>query len=153
MIKRSASYYLRESCHIVDHEYNSGRYLRSAMLRGMMKKIKNSAEREQLVDYIITKYMFIDFDYCINMFGSFDKLVLATDSVTGYDYDIGENYNRYPDTPYSEMIAAAEKDGLLGSEMAIYKLSEPEMERYANRYHRITSASKHHHDAFFRRPF
>ena len=151
LIKRNASYYLRESCLIVDHEYNSGRYLRSAMLRGMMKKIKNSAEREQLIDYIITKYMFIDFDYCINMFGSFDKLVLATDSVTGYDYDIGENYNRYPDTPYSEMIAAAEKDGLLGSEMAIYKLSEPEMERYANRYHRITSASKHHLDAFFRR--
>lgn len=153
LVKRKASYYLREACSIVDHEYDAGRYLRSALLRGMMRKINKDTEKEQLIDYIITKYMFIDFDYCINLFGSFDELILAADSVTGYDYDIDEKFNRYPDTPYAEMIRLAEKDGLLGKDMMIYKLPESELEKYAIRYHRLTAASEHHINSFFRKQF
>lgn len=153
LVKRKASYYLREACSIVDHEYDAGRYLRSALLRGMMRKINKDTEKEQLIDYIITKYMFIDFDYCINLFGSFDELILAADSVTGYDYDIDEKFNRYPDTPYAEMIPLAEKDGLLGKDMMIYKLSESELEKYAIKYRRLTAASEHHINSFFRKQF
>lgn len=127
LVKRKASYYLREACSIVDHEYDAGRYLKSALLRGMMRKI--------------------------NKVGSFDELILAADSVTGYDYDIDEKFNRYPDTPYVEMIRLAEKDGLLGKDMMIYKLSESELEKYAIKYRRLTAASEHHINSFFRKQF
>lgn len=127
LVKRKASYYLREACSIVDHEYDAGRYLKSALLRGMMRKI--------------------------NKVGSFDELILAADSVTGYDYDIDEKFNRYPDTPYAEMIPLAEKDGLLGKDMMIYKLSESELEKYAIKYRRLTAASEHHINSFFRKQF
>lgn len=149
LIKRNASYYLREACSIVDHEFKAGRYLKAAMIRRMMGKIYRTAEREQLIDYIITKYMFIDFEYGINLFGTYDELVKAADIVTGHEYETGEVYSRQPDLPYIEMIKLAEKAGLLGADMKIYHLTQAEMTGYANKFRRMTTATEHQIKAFF----
>lgn len=149
LVKHYASFYLREACSIVDHEFEAGRYLRAARLRAMFTKIKNKDEREQLVDYIITKYMFIDFDATIELFGSYENLLLATQSMTGAEFDIGESFEKTSDAPYKTLISIADKDQLLGSEMRIYQLTEDEKNQYIRKYKKLTNATDKHLRAFF----
>lgn len=147
--RHSASYYLREAIKTVDMEFEAARYLKSQMIRSMLKKLSRPAEREQLVDYIISRYMYCDFEYAVRLFGSYDNLVLATQSMTGSEYDVGETYDKYSDVPYEEMTALAERDGLLGCGMKVLHLQETERMHYANRYRRLTSAAEKHIRAFF----
>lgn len=147
--KHYASYYLKEAIKIVNNEYDAGRYLKSATIRSMLNKIRKPGEREQLIDYIISKYMFIDYEYSSELFGSFDNFIQAAQSMTGAEYDVGEMIDRYSDVPYKEMISLAEKDGLLGQDMKVFKMNDSELRNYATRYRRLTHATDKHILAFF----
>lgn len=149
LVKHRASYYLREACGIIDHEFVSGRYLRPAVLRLIFSKIGTKEEREQLVDYIITKYNFIDYESGINLFGSYENMVAATDAMTGAEYDVGEEYGVKTDVPYVEMIRMAAKDGLLGSDIKLLHLMPQDRIAYIKRYLRIPGATDNHIKSFF----
>lgn len=149
LVKHYASFYLREACSIVDHEFIAGRYLKAARIRLMFAKIQSREEREQLVDYIITKYMFIDFEATNRLFGSYENLVLATQSMTGAEFDIGETFEKTSDAPYRTLISLADKDQLLGCDMKIYHLSDLERQQFIRKYKNLTNATDKHLKAFF----
>ena len=150
LVKHKASYYLREACSIVDHEFSAGRYLKAARIRGMYAKLRNPEEREQLTDYIINRYMFIDFESSIRLFGSYENLLAATQATTGAEFDIGEAFDKYSDVPYKSLISMAEKDGLLGKEMRIYQLSDSEKSLYYKKYSRLNGITDKHLRVFLR---
>lgn len=149
LVKHYASFYLREACSIVDHEFMAGRYLKASRIRAMFAKLKSREEREQLIDYIITKYMFIDFEATNHLFGSYENLVIATQSMTGAEFDIGETFERTSDAPYRTLISLADKDQLLGSDMRIYHLTDIERNRYICKYRNLSSATDKHLMSFF----
>lgn len=149
LVKHNASYYLKEACGIIDREFAAGRYLKPAALRLMFSKIKSAEEREQLVDYIITKYNFIDYDSAVKLFGSYDNMVAATDAMTGAEYDISEVYGVRSDVPYIDMVRYASKDGLLGPEMRLLHLDGKERTGYIRRYSMLPGVTDRHIKAFF----
>jgi len=149
LVKHNASYYLKEACGIIDREFAAGRYLKPAALRLMFSKIKSAEEREQLVDYIITKYNFIDYDSAVKLFGSYDNMVAATDAMKGAEYDISEVYGVRSDVPYIEMVRFASKDGLLGPDMRLLHLDGKERTGYVRRYSMLPGVTDRHIKAFF----
>lgn len=74
----------------------------------------DSKETEQFVDYVISKYAWIDFKAGISLFGSLADMVLAINSTTGAESEIEEDFTRQKDTKYVELIQFAVDNGFLG---------------------------------------
>lgn len=149
LVKHNASFHLRRACSQVDMFFNKGNYLNQATVRRLFSKITDLEEREQLTDYIIAKYNFINYDMLIRQFGSYDKLVVACDSTTGSEFDVGEVFDRTSDVPYRKMILLAEFDGLLGAQMRLLRLSPSELDYYKLKYKLTACAKDKHLRVFF----
>lgn len=119
------SQYLRSALKRVDEAFDDGRHLGYGLLRTIYKRLNNK-EKEQLTDYIITKYMFIDFDAAASYFGSFDTMLTAIASNTGNEHGMKERYEGKTDVPYRQMIAVCRKLGMPDDWRWIYRISEDE---------------------------
>ena len=71
---------------IVDLKYDNDEYLDYVTQKRIFAKL-NTKERKQIIDYIITKYNFIDYNAMIDLYGSFEKALIAIDSNAGAEYD------------------------------------------------------------------
>lgn len=108
--------------------------------------VLDEIEREQFVDYVITRYAWIDYGASVALFGSYEQMLIATDSTTGAEYDINEDYNGESDRPYLELVKFAEAKGILDR---IYSLSADRKSELMFEALRCTSASLHHLRSFF----
>lgn len=88
----------------------------------------DETETEQLKDYIISTYNFIDYSEALRRFGSYEKMVLAFDSTIGCDYDIHEEFTSAPDTRYVDMIKIGRLRGWLPE---IYVMPDEEKKKIA----------------------
>lgn len=125
---RKLSSRMRKSIKAIDDEYNRGNYLRLQRIRCLFKGLGGS-EAQQLIDYIIVKYKFIDYSLTVNYFKDFESMVTAIDSNTGSEYEIKEDYETGSEQPYVRMCAVAKNLGLLHDDMKIYKLTNNEKEK------------------------
>lgn len=114
---------LVDAIHLVDHEYKAGRFLRYALLHRCFGML-NEAEQEQLTDYIVQRYFFFDRRACEDLFGSFEKMLDATELTTGKEFEVGEVFEPYSDVPYREMCAIAARYGLLGPGLQLLRLPQ-----------------------------
>lgn len=126
-IKSTASGSVKNSVARINYEFERGRFLNLAALRVIFKGLDKN-ESSQVIDYIITKYSFIDYQSTIDYFKDLSSMMLAIDSSTGKEYDITEDPGFYSEEPIVKMCHMARSRGLLDKDMKIYHLN-PEQKR------------------------
>ncbi len=140
LVKRQVRHTLRNACDTVDFEHRAGRYLRPSLLQRLFEPLTQT-EQEQLADYIIHKYACIDYQTAIALFGSFDKLLIATEASAGKEFDVGEEYDPSSDAPYREMCDMAARNGLF-RDWKLLHLTPGERAKWARNFRIATGASE-----------
>lgn len=112
LVLREASWKMRHSVSEIRGTLSRGEPLRYAQLRRLFDGL-DKKEREQLIDFIISKYNVIDYSCLVKYYGSIDNAILAIDSNTGSEYDIDEERYMTPDLAYGEMIRLVEREGIV----------------------------------------
>lgn len=107
-------------------------------------------EREQFIDYVISRYAWIDFSGLVKMFGSLESSIIAIDSTTGGEYNVKEDFTHFPDMPYLELINLAESRNLLTRIFSMNPSEKANIILWARRY---TSANNLHLSKFFHEEF
>lgn len=139
--RHTISQRLRTALRKVDEMQLANKYLGYGLLWTMFKHL-NQTETEQLKDYIISKYMFIDFDEAIKYFGSFDTMKTALFSNTGNEHNIKEVREGKSDVPYRQMLSICRKEGLIGPGMKLFKINEDQKVALINKMFSMTDADK-----------
>ena len=121
---------LLDAIHLVEHEYKAGRYLKYPLLHHLFSTL-DGQEQEQLTDFIIQRYFFLDRRACEALFGDYDKMLKATELTTGKEFDVGETFEPDSDIPYREMCAIASRYGMLGAGLPLLRLPEDRQIRMA----------------------
>ena len=93
---------------IVDLKYENDEYLDYVTQKRIFAKL-NTKERKQIIDYIITKYNFIDYNAMIDLYGSFEKALIAIDSNAGAEYDQKDDCGDH--SCYRDMLRIVKKLG------------------------------------------
>lgn len=138
----SASVRLHYAFSRVDSAALKGKHLTYKMLLKAYEGL-DALEREQLTDYIISRYPLVDYAAAEGFFNGFDKMLIAFDSNTGNEYGIREEYSSAPDTAYAEMAAIAEKNALIAIEKpSLLRFPEEKRQRMARAFLEQTSARK-----------
>lgn len=96
---KSISKNLRSALRLIDRRVLKGEYLKYSLVDSILAKL-TAEEKEQFIDYTISKYMHVDFGAAASYFKDFDSMVAAFDVTTGVDYAIKEDYDSFPDTEY-----------------------------------------------------
>ena len=103
IVLRKASRQLRSNLNQVDRclerEEPLGYKHLKRMFRGLARK-----EREQLIDYILSRYSPIDYDLLISFYGNYRNMLVAINANNGHEYEIKEEYNVDSHEAYKEML-------------------------------------------------
>lgn len=90
IIKRERSRRMVRAMQLVDLKYKNDEYLdyktQKRIFDGLNKKEKN-----QIIDYIISTYNFLDYEALIELYGSFEKVLASIDSNAGAEYEIKDD--------------------------------------------------------------
>ena len=109
VLRENASLRLRRSLALVDYNVKAARPMgydiQNTIFEGLMPM-----EKKQLLDYILSRYNFLDYSGLDKYFGSFDKAMIAMEANGGSEYDIREDWDDY--SVYSELSVLARKSGL-----------------------------------------
>ena len=103
IVMSEASRPLRRGLKTVDLIYSRGNPLTYPVLKGLFSKL-TKGESQQLTDYIVSKYLVIDFNETARFFDNFGNMIEAMHSSTGSEYDINEVFVGTSDAYYSRMI-------------------------------------------------
>lgn len=124
LVKRDVRHCLRNACDVIDKEQAAGRFLRPKLLRRLFQPLTRP-EQEQLTDYIIQRYQFINFEEAIDAFDDYESLVTAANASAGKEFGVREEFGFSSDVPYREMCSIAAKAGLF-DDWKLFKLSKAE---------------------------
>lgn len=102
---------LRDALKIVDACCRRGDFLNYATLRRVFEGL-TIMEKNQVEDYIINKYKFLDYDRLEEVYGSFENCVIAVNATAGSEYDLEDEGGDH--SCYRKMIAVAAKRGYKG---------------------------------------
>ena len=89
LVIRKASWAMKKAVKEVKDEHRRGKPLTYALLQRLFGTL-GQKEKNQLVDYIITTYSVIDYDYASRFFGGYDNMIKAMGYTTGKEHDIQE---------------------------------------------------------------
>lgn len=104
IVRRSARKKLRDALAVVESEFKAGRFLNEATLRRIFAGL-TAEEKDQLTDFIIDTYRFVDYAELESMYRSYEEMVYSFNANTFNDYDINEESRdrRGDDTVFREM--------------------------------------------------
>ena len=119
------------------------------ILERLFRDLENK-EKNQLTDYIISKYNCIDYDRLISYYGSYDKMCLAFASNQGSEYDIDEVFERGSHKVYTAISSSLLKEFGLKNVKDIFHLSPSDQEDVARRLFYETSAQDWQIRKYFR---
>ena len=102
LVIRRASAPMKRAVRAIKNLHRQNRPVTYELLQRLFSTLERR-EGLQLIDFIITTYNVIDYQYSINIFGSFEKMLLAMDSTTGNEYDIKEVFAGKSDKCYEEL--------------------------------------------------
>ena len=154
-----ASGTLKKAMRLVDRRLKKLKPLGYDDLRKILPQL-DGKEGEQFIDYVISRYRWVDFDAAAAHFGTLDAMMTAMDSTTGGEYDIREEHTNLPDTPYRELVAMVKDQGLLGQ---IYTMGAGQLDELIWLAARARAgagagasaaafATRHHIESFFHLP-
>lgn len=109
IVVRKARWPLRKAIKEVKLTFNLGRPMTYRQLQRMFGQLEDN-EKNQLTDFIISTYNFIDYKAAIRRFGSYDKMITAMHSTTGSEYDIAESFVGKSDKYYANMISIVKRE-------------------------------------------
>lgn len=139
-MKRNASKSLRRAWEFIDGEALAGRYLHPSALRQVFDPLSRR-EQEQLADYLIGAYRFIDYKDMLSLYDSKQDLLLATQASAGKEFDVGEVFDPDSDIAYCEMVRVAAKQHLLDNWKLLH-LNPVEQSYWGRVFKRTTSATE-----------
>ena len=125
LVIREASADMKNAIRKVKSMHRNGRYLSYSLLKKIFNPLAIK-EKNQLVDFIITTYNVIDYDRAIRFFGSYEKMLEATHSVTGSEYDLNEVFVGKNDAVYAKMTQLLMNTGRFKDIHDIFFLSKEE---------------------------
>ena len=100
--KRTCSRRLTRAMKLVNIKKENDEYLdyrtQTRIFSGLNRK-----EREQMLDYIISSYNFLDYNALIELYGSFEKAIIAIDSNSGSEYKLKDDTGDH--SCYQKMLA------------------------------------------------
>lgn len=103
-----ASRPLRRALKEVDYCRSEDKVLNYKQLERWFEPLAKK-EKNQLTDYIISKYNCIDYDRLISFYGSYEKMCLAFASNQGSEFDINEEFEKGGHMVYYRISAALVK--------------------------------------------
>ena len=107
---RHISRALRRAIKEVDGARDRSEHITYTMIRRLFGTL-NKKEKEQLTDYIITRYSVIRFDKLAACYGGHDNMITAINSNTGSEYDISETICGRSDVEFRELHRYAHANG------------------------------------------
>lgn len=123
--------------HVADHAY-----LRYGCIRRLYRKL-SSREREQLTDYIISRYLPIDKEMLLSFYKDYPSMVTAINSNTGSEYEIREEYRNDSDEPYTQMLKVVSTSSFASNPHAIISASPEKKVQIANALRKMTCAKEY----------
>ena len=102
IIREKCSRKMERAMKLVDISYDNDEPLNYATQRRLFSGL-NRKEKAQIIDYVIYNYNFLDYDALINLYGSFEKAMIAVDSNAGAEYDLKDDTGDH--SCYMKMIA------------------------------------------------
>ena len=87
---------------MVDKRRENEEYIKFRDLRNIRRGLSD-VENNQLTDYIISKYMFIDFQAAAAFYNSFEAMLNSFDANSGSEWDLNEEYASFSDNEYVKM--------------------------------------------------
>lgn len=113
----------------LDYCFRHSKPLSAAAISGMTANLTDE-EKNQLIDRIIVRYQFIDYEALGSYYESFQMMLLSFRSNTGSEYDIDEEFVPGADKIYYRLLNAAEQ--IFGKDSFKKVLSLPEEKRRIN---------------------
>lgn len=89
--KKNCRKELRNAADMVDYLYREGRYLSYRVLNGILNDL-DADEKKQITDYILFKYSFVSYKFLEELYGSWERAIVAINSNAGSEYDIKDEY-------------------------------------------------------------
>ena len=111
--KNTASGPLLKALRLVDRRVAKFKALEYCDLDRILPEL-DGVETEQFVDYVISRYAWVDFSIGISLFGSLDNMIIAINSTTGSEHCIDEDFSKHKDTGYVQLVRYAGESGFLG---------------------------------------
>ena len=111
VLKRGMSVKMRKAISVVNRYCEKGEYLDYFVLDRIFCGVTKS-QKEQLVDYIISRYNVIDYSRIMTHFDSFGQMCMAMKSTIGSEYDIKEHRDAWSDRVYADFTKCLSDDGL-----------------------------------------
>lgn len=102
ILLRSSTKNLRKAISEVDFHFENDLWLNYTLLARLYAPL-SAIEQSQLTDYIIHKYYPFDKTELLSYYKSIEMMNLAIRSVTGNEYQIKEDYNKFSDTLYNDI--------------------------------------------------
>ena len=87
---------------LIDISYENDEPLNYPVQRRIFSNL-NKKEKAQVIDYLIVKYNFLDYEALINLYGSFERAITAIDSNAGAEYDLEDDTGDH--SCYMKMIS------------------------------------------------
>ena len=103
LVIRRASWPMKNAVSEVKAFHGRGQHLTYQTLQRLFAPLSH-AEKEQLVDFIISTYNVIDYDAAIRYFGSYENMLEAMHVTTGSEYDIKEHFTGWTDECYPTLV-------------------------------------------------
>lgn len=92
--KRLCRKKFRESIDLVNRQYSCGKPLNYILTENIFKGLDRK-ESQQLTDYIIDKYNFLDYNSFLSCFRDWESAIAVIESTQGSEYDLREDYEDY----------------------------------------------------------
>jgi len=108
----NASSILRRALNKIDKRINKNQNLDYRDLDRVLPFL-NQIEKEQFIDYVISRYAWVNFSLPTALFGRLEDLITAVDSTTGNEYDINEEHSAISDKYYPRLIRLVENENVL----------------------------------------
>ena len=102
LVIRKASWAMKKAIKEVKGEYRRGKPLSYALLQRLFDTL-DQKEKRQLVDFIITTYSVIDYEYAAGFFDGYENMIKAMSYTVGKEYDIKEVNVGRSDACYQEI--------------------------------------------------
>lgn len=149
--KRKAPSHLKQSMQMVVLLNNEGRFLRHATLNGLFSRL-NKQQTESLIDHIISTYSVIDYQYSIEMFGSYENNLIADHATAGSEHDIKEYRNGKRDDVYAEMTKLLINNGFVSDIHDVVTMKDCDKRRLYVFLEKLTDATSRQIECFLHLP-
>jgi hypothetical protein len=121
LVKRRSRHIVRDALKVVDIYYREGKYLGYATLKRIFSGL-TPEEKQQVIDYIVYKYNFLNYDELEEIFGSFAKALDVVENIAGNEYDLEDDCGDH--SVYNKLIKHSR---VIGYEGPNFDMLPPEL--------------------------